>query len=362
MALRITQLMFVTCCMIMGYIWADHILRITTDADVEPLVQSSLILWRSIGTGLGAIVSLSVLFLVRFITQEIFERLFPVVIAISFSMIIGWFAAHYILENLSIDDPSMRVFLSSTLVLVFGYVGISLGLTRASNWESLVSAVQRRHIEYGNPKVVDTSVLIDGRIADIVNAGFIEGTLIIPRFILRELQNIADSEDVLRRTKGRRGLDILKTMQDDVAGVEVEILEDNPEHIREVDAKLVHIAKEFNAKIITNDFNLNKVAQIEGVGVLNINDLANALKPAALPEENLNVKIVKEGKEALQGVGYLEDGTMIVVDGGRDYIGKQVDVVVTSVLQTTAGRMIFTKIPDTKSLPASTLTERSHAQ
>ena len=362
MALRITQLMFVSCCMVMGYIWADHVLRIIAEGSAEPMMQSSLILWRSIGTGLGAIVSLTVLFLVTFITQEIFERLFPVVIAISFSMIIGWFAAHYILENLSIDDPSMRVFLSSTLVLVFGYVGISLGLTRASNWESLVTAVKRRHIEYGSPKLVDTSVLIDGRIADIVNARFIEGTLIIPRFVLRELQNIADSEDLLRRTKGRRGLDILKAMQDDAKGVDVEIIEDDPEHIREVDAKLVYIAKEFSAKIITNDFNLNKVAQIEGIDVLNINDLANALKPAALPEENLNVKIVKEGKEAYQGVGYLEDGTMIVVDGGRDFIGKQVDVIVTSVLQTTAGRMIFTKMPESKPEPASTLKESSHAQ
>ncbi|MDK1021675.1 MAG: PIN domain-containing protein, partial [Candidatus Hydrogenedentes bacterium] len=211
-------------------------------------------------------------------------------------------------------------------------------------WESLVTVVKRQKLEFGNPKIVDTSVIIDGRIQDIVESGFIEGTLVVPRFILRELQHVADSADVLRRTKGRRGLDILKAMQENPGKVEVEIIDDDPEEIREVDGKLVALARKYKAKILTTDYNLNKVAQIEGIGVLNVNDLANALKPTALPDENLEVKIVKEGKEADQGVGYLDDGTMIVVDGGRNYVGRRVSVVVTSVLQTAAGRMIFTKL------------------
>lgn len=361
MALRITKVMFLASCMVMGYIWADYLVRLLADEQTDPLSRGALLVWRSLGVGLGGVAATAVLLGLRFVTQELFERLFPVVIAIAFSMMLGYFMASYILVMLSIDDPSMRVFLTSTLVLLFGYMGISLGLTRASNWESLVSAVRRRDIaQFGNPKVVDTSVLIDGRIYDIINTGFLEGTLLIPRFVLRELQNIADSEEILRRTKGRRGLDILKSMQEETNKITVEIIEDDPTELKEVDSKLVVIAQDYGAKIITNDFNLNKVAQIEGIDVLNINDLANALKPAALPEENLSVKIVKEGKEPYQGVGYLDDGTMIVVDGGRDYIGKQMSVVVTSVLQTTAGRMIFTKIEEPR--PVEELPARSHAK
>lgn len=161
--------------------------------------------------------------------------------------------------------------------------------------------------------------------------------------MLHELQHIADSSDVLRRAKGRRGLDILKELQRETSKVDVDIIEDDPQDVREVDSKLVRLAQKFGAKILTNDFNLNKVAQIEGIVVLNINDLANALKPAVLPDEQMEVKIIKEGKEASQGVGYLDDGTMVVVDGGRVHMGKIVQVVVTSVLQTAAGRMIFTR-------------------
>mgnify|MGYP005843147755 FL=1 len=166
----------------------------------------------------------------------------------------------------------------------------------------------------------------------------------VPRFVLKELQNIADSSDVLRRARGRRGLDILRALQEPDSKVTVQIIEDDPQDLSEVDEKLVRVARIHNAKILTNDLNLNKVAQIEGVSVLNINDLANALKPAVLPDEFMKVKIVKEGKEMFQGVGYLDDGTMVVVDGGRDFVGKDVSVIVTSVLQTSAGRMIFSKL------------------
>ncbi|HDP35905.1 MAG TPA: TRAM domain-containing protein, partial [Candidatus Hydrogenedentes bacterium] len=223
--------------------------------------------------------------------------------------------------------------------------GIHLGLTRASNWESLISAVRQpqRVGVAGSLKLVDTSVLIDGRIADICASGFIEGTLLIPRFVLKELQNIADSSDIVRRAKGRRGLDILKTLQDEKTPIAVSIIEDDPGNSREVDEKLILLAKQYAAKVLTTDFNLNKVAQIDGVVVLNINDLANALKPAVLPDELMEVKLIKEGKEPTQAVGYLDDGTMVVVDNGRGYLGKNVEVLVTSVLQTSAGRMIFTR-------------------
>ncbi|MBI4831931.1 MAG: TRAM domain-containing protein [Candidatus Lindowbacteria bacterium] len=193
------------------------------------------------------------------------------------------------------------------------------------------------------PKVLDTSVIIDGRIADICKLGFVEGSLVIPRFVLNELQNIADSPDPLRRTRGRRGLDILTEIQKQVS-VDVRISEVDYPDVREVDSKLVRLAKQLRAKIITNDFNLNKVAQFQGIDVLNINDLANSLKPIVLPDEDFIIKIIKEGKEPGQGVGYLDDGTMVVVENGARMIGKEVKVTVTSVLQTSAGQMIFTRI------------------
>jgi uncharacterized protein YacL len=196
----------------------------------------------------------------------------------------------------------------------------------------------------GVPKLVDTSAIIDGRLADIVSTGFLDGTLIIPRFVLRELQQISDSRVETRRQRGRKGLDVLKAIQEDTDHIVVEIIEDDPQSLDSVDEKLVALARKYDTKILTTDFNLNKVAQIEGIGVLNVNDLANALKPAMLQDEILSVKVVKKGKEADQGVGYLDDGTMIVVDGGRDHVGEEVAVQVTSVLQTAAGRMIFTKL------------------
>jgi len=349
MALSITRGMFVLSCLVMGVIWADYLVNLAIEnasPDAPPLAAATINLWRLAGAGLGCFSAAIVLFGIQFITQDIFERMFPAVIAIVLAMVSGYFLAKYIVAILpdEMKNVNIQLYLTSSLVLIFGYMGISLGLTRASNWESLVSAVKQQQIVYGNPKIVDTSVLIDGRINEILHSGFIEGTLIIPRFVLHELQHIADSSDVLRRTKGRRGLDILNEMQHEDGSVQVEIIDDDPEKIREVDLKLLALAKQYKAKIITTDFNLNKVAQIEGIEVMNINTLANSLKPAALPDENLEVKIVKEGKEPTQGIGYLDDGTMIVVDNGRDHIGQTMHVVVTSVLQTAAGRMIFTKL------------------
>jgi uncharacterized protein YacL len=191
-------------------------------------------------------------------------------------------------------------------------------------------------------KILDTSVIIDGRIADICKTGFIEGTLVIPEFVLEELQHIADSSDLLKRNRGRRGLDILNKIQKELV-VKVLIYEGDYEEISEVDSKLVKLAKALHGKVITNDFNLNKVCELQGVSVLNINDLANAVKPVVLPGEEIVVQVIKDGKEHGQGVAYLDDGTMIVVEGGRDYIGTHIEVLVTSVLQTSAGRMIFAK-------------------
>lgn len=198
------------------------------------------------------------------------------------------------------------------------------------------------HIQVIEHKILDTSVIIDGRIADICKTGFIEGTLVIPEFVLEELQHIADSSDLLKRNRGRRGLDILNKIQKEL-DVKVLIYEGDFEEITEVDSKLVRLAKVLRGKVVTNDFNLNKVCELQGVPVLNINDLANAVKPVVLPGEEIVVQVIKDGKENGQGVAYLDDGTMIVVEGGREFIGTHVEVLVTSVLQTSAGRMIFAK-------------------
>ena len=194
-------------------------------------------------------------------------------------------------------------------------------------------------------KILDTSVIIDGRIADIAETGFLDGVVVVPQFVLRELQLVADSADGLKRNRGRRGLDVLQRIQK-MTTMNVQIVEDDFPNVREVDLKLIELAKIYEAKIITNDFNLNKVAQLQGVEVLNINELANSLKPIVLPGEIMKVFILKEGKEYNQGVAYLDDGTMVVVDNARKMIGKNVDISVTSVLQTTAGKMIFGKFDD----------------
>jgi uncharacterized protein YacL len=243
-------------------------------------------------------------------------------------------------------DPRI-LFLHSFILLVFPYLGIVMG-ARKGEWlepSRLVSLFretgpQRRY------RVLDTSVIIDGRIADVCETGFLDGTLVIPQFVLKELQLVADSSDSLKRNRGRRGLDILHRMQK-MAGVEVSISDLDYPEIKEVDLKLIEVAKALAGRIVTNDFNLNKVAQLRGVEVLNINELANALKPVALPGELMNVFILKEGKEPNQGVAYLDDGTMVVVDNARARIGRHVDIAVTSVLQTTAGRMIFGRRADT---------------
>ena len=236
--------------------------------------------------------------------------------------------------------------------LVFGYAGMSIAVHKKAEVSGLLAnfrlgkqAKERSVKKAESTKLLDTSSIIDGRIAELCATGFLEGPLLVPVFVLEELQLIADSADLLKRTKGRRGLDILKQMQED-GHVDVHIINDDFDDIQGVDSKLVRLGRDLKAKVITNDYNLNKVAELQGVVVLNINDLANAMKPARVPGEEMTVLIVKAGKEENQGIAYLEDGTMIVVENGQKYIGMSVPVTVTSVLQTSAGRMIFVKVSD----------------
>ena len=229
---------------------------------------------------------------------------------------------------------------------VCGYMGLRIGFKKGEEihlpgWKLFSKNAPPSE----NAKILDTSVIIDGRIADIAETGFIEGAFIIPQFVLNELQHIADSSDSVKRTRGKRGLEVLHHLQKQ-GGVDVRIMDKDYPAIKEVDSKLIELAKEVRGKIITNDSNLNKVAELQGIEVLNINELTNSLKPVVLPGEEINVKILKEGKEMGQGVAYLDDGTMIVVDNGRRQMGKTIDVTVTSVLQTPAGRMIFARLKE----------------
>jgi uncharacterized protein YacL len=242
-------------------------------------------------------------------------------------------------------------FVHALVVVFLGYMGVVIGGQKAEWFEpARIIAAFRDSSRLHQYKVLDTSVIIDGRIADICETGFLEGTLVAPQFVLRELQQVADSSDSLKRNRGRRGLDILQKMQK-MAGVTVQIVETDFPEIREVDLKLIELARKLGGKIVTNDFNLNKVAQLRGVPVLNINELANSLKPVVLPGELMKVFVIKEGKEQGQGVGYLDDGTMVVVDQAKKALGRTIEVSVTSVLQTTAGKMIFCRWPEAAAFP-----------
>jgi len=238
-------------------------------------------------------------------------------------------------------DRGGAAFIYFLLTAALTYLGLTLGARKAEWLEpARLVALFRDAQPLRRYRILDTSVIIDGRIADICETGFLDGTLVIPQFVLKELQMVADSSDPMKRNRGRRGLDILQKIQK-MANVDVLIPDTDFPHVREVDSKLIELARVMQGKIVTNDFNLNKVAQLRGVDVLNINELANALKPVVLPGEVMKVFILKEGKEYNQGVAYLDDGTMVVVDNARRMISRNIDIVVTSVLQTTAGKMIF---------------------
>jgi len=263
--------------------------------------------------------------------------------------VLGIFGAYLfalVIRN-SITPGPTQSFLQIMVMLLMAYVGLAVGANKGDllNLSALGGIFGGEKQAKKSYKILDTSVIIDGRIADIAETGFLDGIIVTPQFVLRELQLVADSADSLKRNRGRRGLDILQRLQK-VASLQIQIVEDDFPTIREVDMKLIELAKLYEGKIITNDFNLNKVAQLQGVEVLNINELANSLKPIVLPGEIMKVFILKEGKEYNQGVAYLDDGTMVVVDNARKMIGKTIDISVTSVLQTTAGKMIFGKWDD----------------
>ncbi len=288
--------------------------------------------------------------------RQIQTKSFTEVILGVVGLILGLIIAFLISQPIyKIPIPYVGSVISILLYGMLGYLGLTIGMsnkdTISEKVRDLTSLAAKRNVkpkdvvkEYtGIPKVLDTSVIIDGRILDIAKAGFIEGPLVVPVFVLEELQHIADSADGLKRNRGRRGLDTVAEIQE-LKNVEVIIYNGKIEEIPEVDSKLLKLATELNGKIVTNDFNLNKVARVQNLDVLNINELANAVKPLYLPGEEMEILIVREGKEHKQGLAYLDDGTMIVVENGKDLIGEKVNVVVTSALQTSAGKMIFAKL------------------
>ncbi|MFQ5737548.1 MAG: PIN/TRAM domain-containing protein [Acidobacteriota bacterium] len=254
--------------------------------------------------------------------------------------IMGAVLISLVVGKMSFLSPNTATFLQVLILGVMTYVGLVVGISKGDLLDLSFDGLFKELGGRKPAKILDTSVIIDGRVADIVETGFLDGVLMVPEFVLQELQLIADSADSIKRNRGRRGLDILQKIQKK-PNIKVAIVEEDYPEIKAVDLKLIELAKETSAKIVTNDFNLNKVAQLRGVKVLNINELANALKPVVLPGEGMRVFILKEGKEYNQGVAYLDDGTMVVVDNARRMIGRNVDILVTSVLQTTAGKMIF---------------------
>ncbi|PGL67735.1 PIN/TRAM domain-containing protein [Bacillus sp. AFS055030] len=290
---------------------------------------------------------------IKYIEEKLLKAPISMILFGSLGLVFGLILAFLI--SLPIDSIRLQ-YVSSIIQIVItillGYLGFQVGIKKREELLSLFTlsskakkkAAEEQDASFDIPvKILDTSVIIDGRIADICQTGFIEGTIVIPQFVLAELQYIADSSDTLKRNRGRRGLDILNRIQKELA-MKVEIYEGDFEDVPEVDAKLVKLTKLKNGILVTNDFNLNKVSELQQIKVWNINDLANAIKPVVLPGEVLTAFVVKEGKEKLQGVAYLDDGTMIVVEDGKESIGKRVETVVTSVLQTSAGRMIFAKV------------------
>ncbi|MEI4832422.1 PIN/TRAM domain-containing protein [Bacillus sp. FJAT-53711] len=355
---RIVQLFFLVIGGALGIFLIPKVINVL-DIGAVPWLEGSYI--RAI---IGAIILfLTTFWLVDYIVQlikHIEEALVkaPVtdVLFGTLGLISGLIVAYLILIPIrEFTIPVISTVLQIFFTLLLGYLGFQVGFKKRNELLGLFTLAQRggkkkntnSENEEVEPltsgwKILDTSVIIDGRIADICQTKFLEGTIVIPQFVLEELQHIADSSDALKRNRGRRGLDILNRIQKELS-IPVEIYEGDFEDIQEVDSKLVKLAKLTGGTVVTNDFNLNKVSELQGVTVLNINDLANAIKPVVLPGEELSVYVVKDGKEQNQGVAYLDDGTMIVVEDGREHVGSQLDVLVTSVLQTSAGRMIFAK-------------------
>jgi uncharacterized protein YacL len=294
------------------------------------------------GAVLGVALGLLAIIFERLLIKQHLKAIIGGSLGLIAGLIAGNLFTYGVLRDL-LEEPSVSLSIYVVLNLLLGYIGLVIGAKKGIEFDvSELKTGATPANTAASYKLLDTSVIIDGRIADVCETGFIEGVFLIPQFVLQELQYIADSADSLKRTRGRRGLDILKRMQK-MTDLEVRVTDQDFPKIKSVDAKLVALGKKLNAKVITNDFNLNKVAELQGVTVLNLNQLSNALKPVVIPGEFMKLKVIKEGSESNQGVAYLDDGTMVVVDNGKRLIGKTIDTVVTSVLQTTAGRMIFAK-------------------
>jgi uncharacterized protein YacL len=361
---KIVQLFFVLAGITLGFLYIPELISLFPFYTFPDWVYNTYI-----GATVGAVIVGFVFWAVslwiagpivngmRFLEEKVVKAPVTDVLFGTLGLIFGLVVAFLISLPLnSIRIPVIDSVLPLFLSFFCGYFGFQIGFKKrdellglfsssknaAAKEEAALAAAAASEENQAWEKLLDTSVIIDGRIADICQSGFIEGKLVIPEFVLEELQHIADSSDVLKRNRGRRGLDILNRIQKELP-IEVEITDTDFEDIHEVDSKLVKLAKVRNGIVVTNDFNLNKVCDLQGVSVLNINDLANAVKPVVLPGEEMMVQVIKDGKEQSQGIGYLDDGTMIVVESGKGYIGQEIEVVVTSVLQTSAGRMIFAK-------------------
>ncbi|TFB14753.1 PIN/TRAM domain-containing protein [Filobacillus milosensis] len=352
---KILQLLFIIAGGTIGYLYFPDLLEVWD-------VGGPAWLFPYLGMTLGAIILFIISYwlvdyivgFLKIIEEKLVKAPVGDLLFGSLGLIVGLIIAF--LVNIYLQDMNIPVVsdvLPVFVTVILGYLGFQVGFKRRNEFISLISVPRKegkaRDEKGGDgddsaikPKILDTSVIIDGRIADICDTKFLEGTVIIPHFVLEELQHIADSSDVLKRNRGRRGLDILNRLQKESL-VEVQIYEGDFEEISEVDSKLVKLTKLLDGVLVTNDYNLNKVSEFQNVTVLNINDLANAVKPIVLPGEEMDVQVIKAGKEEKQGVAYLDDGTMIVVEDGKNYIGDTIDVIVTSVLQTSAGRMIFAK-------------------
>jgi len=315
-------------------------------AEVRSLGETDVFTRRIFSAVLGAVIAA---FVVGF-EMRVRRATLKTLIGAAIGSILGIVGAFLIGVLISIQKveavpAEMQTFLTISLAFFMGYIGLVVGAAKGEfiDLSALGGIFSDKNSIKRDYKVLDTSVIIDGRIADVAETGFLGGTLIIPQFILTELQQVADSADSSKRQRGRRGLDMLQRLRNN-SNIDIQIVETDFPAVKEVDLKLIELGKQLEAVIITNDFNLNKVSELRGVSVLNVNELANALKPVVLPGEAMRVFILKEGKEYNQGVAYLDDGTMVVVDNARKLIGKTADVAVTSVLQTTAGKMIFGRL------------------
>ncbi len=309
---------------------------------LKELLSSGI--WGLVGATFGLILGYAVLK----IEARLKDIPLKIILGSLVGIVVSLFVANLFVSRVLlalIQDIPLTLPIYILFYFIMGYLGFVLGKEKSKTLDLSKVPLFEKLEEAKDIKLLDTSTIIDGRIADICETGFIQGTFIIPQFVLYEIQHVADHQDSIKRTRGRRGLDVLHRLQKQTF-LSVKIVDYDFPKLKDVDTKLIALAKRLGGKIITNDYNLNKVAELQGIEVLNMNQLAMSLKPTLLPGEQMSVKVVREGKEHGQGIGYLDDGTMIVVDDARKYLGKAVDVVVTSVLQTTSGRMIFSKLKE----------------